>query len=42
MCISQKFYPEAIVNVVPHLISTFSYLLFITHLNISCIALPEA
>ena len=34
MCISQKLYSEATVNVVLHLISTTSSLLFITHLNI--------
>ena len=33
MCTSQQLYPEAIVNVVLHLISTSSSLLFITHLN---------
>ena len=32
MCISQKLY-SAIVNVVLHLISTTSSLLFITHFN---------
>ena len=34
MYISQKLYCEAIVNVVLHLISTTSSLLFITYLNI--------